>query len=423
MATFSNKIELARRKFLPAPGSRVVPNRLHRILQHEIQKRQQADQALRLAEHRYESIFEHALEGIFQTSKEGKYLAANPALVKLYGYRSFDELADNLNNIATQLYVDPHRRAEFVRLMQERGQVLHFESEVRRRGGKTLWISENVRSICDDAGNFLYYEGTVDDITELKQAREKLQRMLETLEQTQARLESELGEAGSYVRSLLPGPLTGTIETHWCYLPCSHLGGDSFGYHWLDPDTLAVYLLDVSGHGVGSALLSISVLNVLRTQSLAATDFHDPSAVLEGLNRAFPMDRNNDKYFTIWYGVYHIPSRSLTYASGGHHAAVLVAGPDWELPLGTGGPVIGAMPHRKYPSARIEAPSPAMLYLFSDGVYEIARPDGSWQTWEEFSRYLQQDRPAVETIVAKMREMHGTGEFEDDFSLLQMKLG
>ena len=422
MATLPNKIALARRKILSAPGSHMVPNRLHRVLQHEIQKRQEADHALRVAEHRYESIFEHALEGIFQTSKEGKYLAANPALVKMYGYKSFDELADNLNNIATQLYVDPHRRAEFVRLMQAQGQVLHFESEVRRRDGKTLWISENVRSIHDHAGNFLYYEGTVDDITELKQSREKLQRMLETLEQTQARLESELAEAGSYVRSLLPSPLTGAIETHWCYLPCSHLGGDGFGHHWLDSDTLAIYLLDVSGHGVGSALLSISVLNLLRTQSLATTDFHDPSAVLEGLNRTFPMTRNNDKYFTIWYGVYHLPSRSLTYASGGQHAALLLMGADTGVALETGGPVIGGVRDGKYSSARIEIPSSALLYIFSDGVYEIARPEGNWQTWEEFSKYLTENRPDVETIVASMRELHGTEEFEDDFSLLQMKL-
>jgi PAS domain S-box-containing protein len=399
----------------------MVPIRLHRVLQNEIQKRQQADLALRVAEHRYESIFEHALEGIFQTSREGKYLAANPALVKMYGYDSFDELAHNLNNIATQLYVDPNRRGEFIRLMQEQGQVLHFESEVRRRDGKNLWISENVRSIYDDAGNFLYYEGTVDDITELKLARERLQRMLETLEQTQCRLESELGEAGSYVRSLLPSPLTGSIEAQWRYLPCSHLGGDGFGYHWLDSDTLAVYLLDVSGHGVGAALLSISVLNVLRTQLLAATDFHDPGAVLDGLNRAFPMTRNNDKYFTIWYGVYHQPTRTLTYASGGHHAAVLVSEPGVGLHLQTGGPVIGVMPDLKYPSARITVPS-AELYLFSDGVYEIARPDGSWQSFEEFSQFLQEKRPSVETIVESARAMHGIDEFEDDFSLLKLKL-
>ena len=340
----------------------------------------------------------------------------------MYGYASFDELAENLNNIATQLYVDPHRRAEFVRLMQEQGQVLHFESEVRHRDGKTLWISENVRSIQDAQGNFLYYEGTVDDITELKLAREKLQHMLETLEQTQDRLVSELGEATSYVRSLLPSPLTGSIETHWCYLPCSHLGGDGFGYHWLDSNTLAIYLLDVSGHGVGAALLSISVLNVLRNQLLADTDFHDPSAVLEGLNRAFPMTRNNEKYFTIWCAVYHEPSRSLTYASGGHHAAVLVSNPDKGFHLQTGGPVIGALPDLKYPSARIEVPSPATLYVFSDGVYEIARPEGSWQSWEEFSQFLQDNHPSVETIVGRMREQHGIEDFEDDFSLLRIRM-
>jgi PAS domain S-box-containing protein len=421
MGTLQNKIALARRR-APAGNGPSVPIRLQRVLQNEIQRRQQADQALRLAENKYQSIFEHALEGIFQTSQAGNYIAANPALVKMYGYGSFDELANNINNIATQLYVEPHRRAEFIRLMQEHGRVLHFESEIRRRDGTTLWISENVRSILDEAGNFLYYEGTVDDITELKVAREKLQKMLQTLEQTQLRLENELAEAATYVRSLLPDPLTGSIETNWCYLPCSHLGGDGFGHHWLDPEVLAVYLLDVSGHGVGSALLSISVLNVLRTQLLANTDFHDPSAVLEGLNRAFPMARNNEKYFTIWYGVYHVSSRTLTYASGGHHAAVLVSGQAGGVGLQSGGAVIGVVPDLKYPSARINLPSPAEIYLFSDGVYEIARPDGSWQSWAEFSRFLQETQPPIDAIVHRMREMHGTEEFEDDFSLLKMKL-
>jgi len=422
MGNLPNKIELGRKKTPSGADSRVVPIRLHRVLQDEIKKRQQADQALRLAEHKYESIFEHALEGIFQTSAEGKYISANPALIKMYGYGSFDELAHNINNIATQLYVDPQRRPEFIRLMQEHGQVLHFESEIRRRDGRTLWISENVRSIRDEDGNFLYYEGTVDDITELKLAREKLQRMLEALEQTQRRLENELSEAAGYVRSLLPVPLTGPIETQWCYLPSSHLGGDGFGYHWLDSEALAVYLLDVSGHGVGAALLSISVLNVLRTQLLAGTDFHDPSAVLEGLNRAFPMARNNDKYLTIWYGVYHQPSRTLTYASGGQHAALLISGQGKKSHLQTKGAVIGAVPDLKYPSAQVEIPSSSELYIFSDGVFEIARPDGSWQSWEEFSRYLGESRPPIETIVKQMREIHGVEEFEDDFSLLKLTL-
>jgi PAS domain S-box-containing protein len=415
------RIELGRKR-TPSWSTSHAPSRLHRVLQHEIQKRQNADIALRRVEHRYQSIFEHALEGIFQTSREGEYLAANPALVKMYGYNSFEELAANINNIATQLYVDPNRRGEFIRLMQEHGQVLHFESEIRRRDGTTMWISENVRSIHDDTGTFLYYEGTVDDITEIKLAHEKLQGMFETLEQTQRRLEDELAEAANYVRSLLPPRLTGPVETEWLYLPCSHLGGDGFGYHWLDSESLAIYLLDVSGHGVGSALLSISVLNVLRTQLLVATDFHDPGAVLEGLNRAFPINRNNDKYFTLWYGVYHLPSRILTYASAGQHPAFLVGGDAGGVSLRTTGAVVGVTPGLKYASAQIEVPLGADLYLFSDGVFEIARPDGTWQYWDEFAQFLEEKRPSIETIVKRMREIHCTDEFEDDFSLLKMRL-
>jgi PAS domain S-box-containing protein len=421
MGALQYRIELGRKKASSWSPSH-APSRLHRVLQHEIQKRQSADLALRRSEHRYQSIFEHALEGIFQTSREGKYIAANPALVKMYGFSSFEELEANINNIATQLYVDPNRRAEFIRLMQEHGQVLHFESEIRRYDGSTMWISENVRSIHDDAGEFLYYEGTVDDITEIKLAQEKLQRTYATLEQTQRRLEDELAEAANYVRSLLPVPLTSPVVVDWCYLPCSHLGGDGFGYNWLDRENLAFYLLDVSGHGVGSALLASSVLNVLRTQLLLSTDFRDPAAVLEGLNRAFPMDRNNDKYFTIWYGVYHMPTRVLRYASAGQHPVLLVTADGAASPLQTRGAVIGVTPEMKYIAEQVEVPPEAELYLFSDGVFEIARPDGNYQLWEEFARYVQDSRPSIEAIVPRMREIHGMEEFDDDFSLLKMRM-
>jgi PAS domain S-box-containing protein len=397
----------------PEDGETRGPIGLHLVLQDEIQKRRQADEALRLAEHRYRSIFEHALEGIFQTSADGRYIAANPALMKMYGYDSFEELAAAVDNIATKLYVDPQRRSEFVRIMREKGQVLHFESEVRRRDGRTLWISENVRSIADEEGNFLYYEGTVDDITELKLAREKIGR-------TQVRLEKELSEAADYVRTLLPEPLAGPIEARWCYLPSSHLGGDGFGYHWLDEDSLAVYLLDVSGHGVGSALLCISVLNVLRLGLLAVADFRDPGAVLEALNRSFPMAQNNDKYFTIWYGVYHRGRREFAYASAGHHAALLFAEGGNASRMLSGGPAIGTWPDVTFASARCAVPAGADFYLFSDGVYEIARPEGSWLTFDDFAQFLQESRPPVEATVERMRELHGPPEFEDDFSLIRM---
>lgn len=403
---------------------RGLPIWFRQELQSEIRRREEADEALRIAEKKYRSIFEHAIEGIFQTTMDGAYISANPALIRMYGYDSFEDLTSRVNDIARQVYVDPNRRAEFIQLMQENDQVTHFESEVYRKDSKKIWISENVRAIRDENGQFLYYEGTVDNITELKVAREKEHRMLLALEETRRRLENELAEAASYVRCLLPSPLTGSIETQWRYIPSEQLGGDGFGYHWIDPDHLAFYLLDVCGHGVSSALLCISILNVLRSQSLASTDFLNPGAVLSGLNHAFPMQRNNEKYFTIWYGVFEKSTRKLTYSSGGQHPAVLLTGPSDNLQvqlLKTDGALIGVVPDLTYSSAEIIIDASAELFLFSDGVFEIARPDGTWQSLGEFVEMIRQEKPTVEEIVRKMEQTHGTTPFEDDFSLLKIK--
>ena len=145
---------------------------------------------------------------------------------------------------------------------------------------------------------------------------------------SQHRLANEMKQAAHYVRSILPDKLKkGKIITDWRFIPSAELGGDSFGYHWLDDDHFAFYLLDVSGHGVGSALLSVSAMNALRSQALPQTDFRLPGQVLSALNNAFQMDQQNGLFFTIWYGVYHKPTRRIDYSGGGHPPALLFNGP------------------------------------------------------------------------------------------------
>lgn len=151
----------------------------------EAHSRQRAEKALREAEEKYRSIFENAVEGIFQSTPKGYYLSANPALARIYGYDSPLEMFGRLQNIAQQLYVDPTRQAEFVRQMQQQGEVIGFESQVYRKDGSIIWISENARAVYDDQGTLLYYEGIVEDITERKQAeaalraeQEKSERLL-----------------------------------------------------------------------------------------------------------------------------------------------------------------------------------------------------------------------------------------------------
>ena len=123
----------------------------------------------REAEAKFRSIFEHATEGIFQTSPEGQYLNANPALARIYGYDSREELIAHFTSIERELYVNPNRRGDFVRAMTEQGSVSDFESEIFRKDGSVIWISENSHTIRDATGRPLHYEGTVVDITQRKE--------------------------------------------------------------------------------------------------------------------------------------------------------------------------------------------------------------------------------------------------------------
>ncbi|MBN3880227.1 MAG: PAS domain-containing sensor histidine kinase [Nostoc sp. JL23] len=137
------------------------------------QELESAYQKLKVAEAKYRSIFENAVEGIFQSSPDGRYITANPALARIYGYSLVDEVTANFTDIE-QLYVDPNRRAEFVRLMEKYGSVSEFESQIYRQDGSIVWISEKAYAVRDEQGKLLYYEGLIEDITQRKQTEEEL---------------------------------------------------------------------------------------------------------------------------------------------------------------------------------------------------------------------------------------------------------
>ncbi|NEO44818.1 MAG: PAS domain S-box protein [Moorea sp. SIO4A3] len=145
-------------------------------------ERNAAAELLRLSEAKYRSIFENALEGICQTTPDGHYISANPALARIYGYQSSAELVASVTDIAHQLYVDPQRRADLLLQLQEDGVVSGFEAQIYQKDGTIIWISKNVRAIHDSSNFLLYYEATVEDITERKQAQEALRQQNEQLE-------------------------------------------------------------------------------------------------------------------------------------------------------------------------------------------------------------------------------------------------
>jgi|WetSurMetagenome_2_1015567.scaffolds.fasta_scaffold00158_28 diguanylate cyclase (GGDEF)-like protein/PAS domain S-box-containing protein len=141
----------------------------------DITQRRESEMAAREAEERYRSIFENALEGIYQTSPDGHYLNFNPALARIYGYDSAVDLVLGITDIKKQLYVDPFKRDEFIRLMTAHGQVKNFEALVHRKNGDVIWISENAREVRDRDGKLIFYEGTVEDITDRKSYEQQIE--------------------------------------------------------------------------------------------------------------------------------------------------------------------------------------------------------------------------------------------------------
>jgi sigma-B regulation protein RsbU (phosphoserine phosphatase) len=278
--------------------------------------------------------------------------------------------------------------------------------------------------------NPVFLRARIGACLEKKRLRDKEKATHQALLNTQKHLAAELAGAAAYVRSLLPAPLTGAVQTEWCFQPSEQLGGDAFGYYWIDPDHLAIYLLDVCGHGVGAALLSVSVMNALRAQTLSGVDFRDPAAILGALNRSYRMDDQNNLYFTAWYGVYRRKTRELVYASGGHPPAILI-GPDLSgsatvaaLRIEPVSSAVGCLDKVTYRSVVQKIAPGSRLLVFSDGVFEIFGPNDKVGTWEEFLAgfslpEVRKLRPAGR--FDRALKARGAETLEDDFSLLEVR--
>jgi sigma-B regulation protein RsbU (phosphoserine phosphatase) len=290
-------------------------------------------------------------------------------------------------------------------------------------------VEDRVKGLDAGADDFLCKPIEINELRARVRAGIRLHQLSHDLQAQKQLLEMELAEAAEYVRSLLPEPfISRKLAIDFRFLPSRRLGGDGFDYYWLDNDHLMLYLLDVAGHGLRAALPCLSVINLLRSRGLTQVNYYQPNQVLHGLNQVYQISPKNDKYFTIWYGIYDRKQQQLTYASAGHPPAVLLTqkpfGQMIETRLKAPGFPIGMFPEAEYINQVQSLNFSSSLYLFSDGIYEIDCADGRMWGLENFLQSLQNyhcnSAKNLDNFIGEIQALQFDGNFKDDLSIMQV---
>ncbi len=369
-----------------------------------------AERAVRESEARLEAILKNAADGIVTVDVHGVIQSVNPAAARIFGHATADMLGRNVSMLQPEPVHSEHDG--YLRRYLETGQASIIgkgrEVEGRRKDGSTVPLELAVSKVRLEGGpgreTTLLFTGILRDISERKEAEAAILRAKELLEDKQRRIDRDLQAAAEIQRSLLPSasPVTGALEIDWTFRPSQHIGGDIFNLFALDEHRLGAYILDVSGHGVPSALVTVSVSQVLtpgelltRTDRQGRSTIRRPGQVMNDLSRDFPMERF-DMFFTMSYLILDTRTGQLEYCNAGHPPPLLVRAAGALEPLTEGGQLIGlgdlADP---YPtgSARLEPGD--MILLYTDGLTEYMNP--------EREQYEQQ---RLENVLSRMAGRH-----------------
>jgi sigma-B regulation protein RsbU (phosphoserine phosphatase) len=409
--------------------------------------RQQERLALVEEKNNYYGIFDHLVEGIFRTTPSGRYLLANIALARIYGYDSPVQLMASIQDIAGSLYVEPSRREEFVRLMQENDTLSGFESKIYRKDETIIWISENCRAVRDAQGRLLYYEGTVEDITERKHAEEQIRRATGELSRSREELrtknllmEENLRTAREIQLAMLPQqyptfpqnlpPERSAFQFVHRYEPAESVSGDFFSISAISATEAGVFICDVTGHGVRAALVTAMIRALSEELKPLA---RDPGNFLRKLNSdlcSILKNTGSPMLTTGFYAVADCRTGLLRFANAGHPKPLLLrrsAGLVEPLANATGRsqPALGLFDDPPYQTTEVKLLPGDFLMLFTDGLYEVQGQNEELYSQErlmlDVKNFLTRP-PGVlfDKLIEVIRTFAVNGEFDDDVCLVGM---
>lgn len=275
----------------------------------DVTERFQLAQRFSESEARSRLLIDTATIAMNVSGPDGKLESVNDAMCHLFGYD-----AEMLTQMTWQELAAPEYlaadTANFEAILAGQIDSYRMTMEFVHADGHRFWGNLSVSCIRLPNGDVDQFAAQIIDTTSEVQLAERLKVQAD-------RLAADLRSAANYITSILPADVGGPLSVSSRYLPSQELAGDTFDHRWVDDDHLIVYLIDVSGHGIEAALLSVSVHNMLRSGSLPLATLLSPERVLSELNSRFQMDQHGEHYFTIWFGVYEASTRTLRYASAG----------------------------------------------------------------------------------------------------------
>jgi len=410
--------------------------------------RQEERIALIAEKENYYGIFDHLVEGIFRTTVDGHYLLANVALARIYGYSSPVELMANIKDIASKLYVEAGRREEFVRLMQENDTLSGFESKIFRKDGSIIWIAENCRAVRDAQGKLLYYEGTVEDITERKHTEEQIRRATSELSRSREELraknslmEENLRTAREIQLTLLPQqypvfppnapPEQSAFQFAHRYHPAESVSGDFFSVSAISNSEVGVFICDVTGHGIRAALVTAMIRALTEELKPLA---REPGEFLRKLNYdlySILKNTGTPMLTTAFYLVADCRTGLVRFANAGHPKPLVVRRSlDQVEPLanscGRGQPALGLFEQPPYETSTATLSPGDFLMLFTDGIYEVQGQNEELYSQQRLMldvKNLLARPPGIlfDELIQSIRTFAVNGEFDDDVCLVGME--
>ena len=349
--------------------------------------------------------------------------------------RTFGKLREEIiGKKVSEVWGNERFESEIVKKIDKclEGNVFKEEDSFIIAGGKRKYYEVSYYPFKNTGNKITHVVGVTSDITERKKAEillinsEKELRILnEEKDKYLNIINSDLEKASNYVSSLLPEELdSNVLKIKWKIVPSTHLGGDSFGYHYIDDNHIAIYILDVTGHGVGSALHSVSALNILKYETLLNTNFRKPHEVLKGMNHLFQMTDHNSLFITMWYLVYNKLTRELSYAGAGHPPLFLFNNNGITEQILSQNIMIGAEEKYEFKSGTIKIEPKSEVYLYSDGAYEAILPNGKLMDIELLESFIlknkNKDADEIGKLYEYLVELNKGEGLKDDFTMLKV---